>query len=68
MPSISAASSTRCSISAFGEPLHLEREADVVAHRHVRVERVVLEDHRDVAILRLEVVDDPAADADLARP
>ena len=31
--------------------------------RHVRVERVVLEDHRDVAVLRREVVHDLAADA-----
>ena len=30
----------------------LERERHVVAHGHVRVERVVLEDHRDVAVLR----------------
>jgi len=42
----------------------LERE--VVVHGHVRVERVALEDHRDVAILRRQVVDDPIADADLA--
>ena len=30
----------------------LEREAHVLAHGHVRVVRVVLEDHGDVAILR----------------
>ena len=34
--------------------------------RHVRVERVVLEHHRDVALGRLEVVDHAAADRDLA--
>jgi hypothetical protein len=44
----------------------LEREAHVVAHGHVRVQRVVLEDHRDVAILRRAVVDDLAADLELA--
>ena len=48
-------------------PLRLEREADVGAHRHVRVERVVLEHHRDVAVDRVEVVDDDVADEDLAR-
>jgi hypothetical protein len=32
----------------------------------VRVERVVLEHHRDVALGRLEVVDDAAGDRDLA--
>ena len=37
-----------------------------VAHRHVRVERVVLEHHRDVAVLGRHVVDDAPADLDLA--
>jgi hypothetical protein len=32
----------------------------------VRVERVVLEDHRDVAVLRRQPVDDAVGDADLA--
>ena len=32
----------------------------------MRVERVVLKDHRDVAVLGLELVDPPVADADLA--
>src|SRR3712207_7416064 len=35
----------------------LEPEGHVVVHGHVRVERVVLEDHGEVAILRLDVVD-----------
>jgi hypothetical protein len=45
-----------------------EREAErhVVAHRHVRIERVVLEYHRDVALLGLHLVHHPAADVDLA--
>ena len=34
--------------------------------RHVRIERVVLEHHRDVAVARRHVVDDVAADPDLA--
>jgi hypothetical protein len=41
-------------------------EGHVVAHLHVRVERVVLEDHGDVALLRRHVVHDLAADLDLA--
>ena len=49
---------TRASISAFGELAHPQAEADVLGHVHVRVERVVLEDHRDVALLRRDVVDD----------
>jgi hypothetical protein len=44
----------------------LEREAHVVAHAHVRVQRVVLEDHRDVAVLGRAVVDHLAADLQLA--
>jgi hypothetical protein len=52
---------------ALRQLAHLEREADVLAHRHVRVERVVLEHHRDVPVLRREVVDRPPADAQRAR-
>jgi hypothetical protein len=37
-------------------------EGDVLADAEVGVERVVLEDHRDVALLRRQVVDDAAAD------
>ena len=40
----------------------LQREAHVLRRVHVRVERVVLEDHGDVAILRREVVDHLAVD------
>ena len=39
------------------DPLLAQAEAHVVAHRHVRVERVVLEDHGDVALGRLQVGD-----------
>ena len=45
----------------LGDALHPEREPDVVANGHVRAERVVLEDHRDVTIDRIEVVDDLVA-------
>ena len=41
----------------------LQPEGHVLVRGHVRVERVVLEDHRDVAVLRREVVHDLAADA-----
>src|SRR4051794_10618988 len=40
----------------------LETEREILADGHVRIERVALEDHRDVAILRRDVVDDPIAD------
>ena len=45
---------------------HLEREAQVAADRHVRVQGVVLEDHRHVPGARLEVVGQLAADVHLA--
>ena len=34
--------------------------------RHVRVERIILEDHRHVAVARANLVDDLAADFDVA--
>jgi len=42
----------------------LEAELQVLPHRHVRIERVALEHHRDVAVLGRHVVDHPAADRD----
>ncbi len=39
---------------------------EIVVDRHVRIERIVLEDHGDVAIGRLDIVDDAAADLHLA--
>jgi len=44
--------------------LHLQREAHVVGDRHVRVQRVVLEHHRDVPLLRRTVRDVAVADVD----
>ena len=44
---------------------HLEPEREVVADGHLRVERVVLEDHGDVATARRHVVDDVVADPDV---
>ena len=38
----------------------------VVVDAHMRVERVVLEHHRDVAVGRLDLVDDASADIDFA--
>ncbi|EAR50929.1 hypothetical protein OG2516_13691 [Oceanicola granulosus HTCC2516] len=45
----------------------LHREAHVAGDRHVRVERVGLEHHRDVAVARGDVVHPPPADGELAR-
>src|SRR5207237_10707661 len=44
---------------------HLEPVADVLPHGHVRIERVALEDHCDVAPPRREVGDVAPADADV---
>ncbi|ORE91266.1 phenol hydroxylase [Aurantimonas sp. 22II-16-19i] len=45
---------------------HLEAEADVPRDGKVRVERVGLEDHRDVAVLRMHLAHRAAVDADVA--
>ncbi len=50
----------------LGVVLQPQAERHVLGHRHVRIERVVLEHHRDVAVLRRHVIDDVAADHDVA--
>ena len=50
----------------FGHVAQLEREAHVVGDGHMRVERVVLEHHRDVAVLGRSLRDVGPADPDLA--
>src|SRR6185437_3576909 len=47
-------------------PRKLEREAHVLAYRHLRIERVILEHHRDVALFRRHIVDDAPINAKLA--
>ena len=49
----------------FGNLAQLKSERHVLIHGHVRIERVVLEDHRDVAIFRGDVVDESIADVEL---
>ena len=44
-----------------------EAEGDVLGDAQVRVERIVLEHHRDVPLLRCDVVHDAAADRERAR-
>ena len=46
--------------------LHAKRELDVPPHGHVRIERVALEDHGDVAPVGRQALDRPAVDADRA--
>ena len=45
---------------------HLQREADVLVDVHVGIERVTLEHHRHVAVLRFQIVDHRPVDGDLA--
>src|SRR6516225_767933 len=51
---------------ALSELAHLQAERHIVVHAHVRVERVVLEHHGDVAVHRRELIDYVAVDRDIA--
>ena len=57
---------TFLSISSLRQLPHLQREGEVLEDRLLRIERVVLEHHRDVPVLGIEVVDHAVADEDVA--
>jgi hypothetical protein len=46
--------------------LQHQRKGHVLGDRHVRVKRVVLEHHGDIALFGRDIVDDALADRDLA--
>ncbi len=50
----------------LGRAHGLEPEGEVLADRHVRIERVRLEDHREAALGGVDLVDQLAVDEDLA--
>jgi hypothetical protein len=50
----------------FGKLAHFQPESEVLPDIHVRVESVVLKDHRDIPILGRDVVHQTIADIDLA--
>src|SRR5262245_35536747 len=49
-----------------GPAAHAQREGDVLEHREVWVEGIVLEHHREVAVARWSVVHEPSADQQVA--
>jgi hypothetical protein len=62
----------RCAIDPFGNPADAffskpQGKTHVFPHGHVRVERVALEHHRDVAVLGVQIVHHAAVDGDGAR-
>ena len=61
-----AASRTWAMRSCLGHALLLEREPHVLGDRELRVQRVVLEHHGDVAVARPHVADVAIADVDRA--
>ena len=46
--------------------LHVQAEADVLAHAHVRKQRVVLEHHAEAALFRRQPVDARLVEPDAA--
>ena len=52
--------------SVFGRFAKLERKGEIIIDGHVGIQRVVLENHRYIAVLRRYVVYKPAVDVQLA--
>lgn len=56
-----------CTYLRLGESFGAQREGQVVSGLQVRVERIELEDHRDITLRGRQVVDQRVPDADVAR-
>ncbi len=50
----------------WGQAAHLQREGEVLVDGLVGIERVVLEHHGDVPVLRIEIIDHAIANGDVA--
>ena len=66
MPRILAACSTFFFDFVLGDFAKFEAKSHIVEYRHMGVERVALENHRDIAIFRSHVIDDLIGDQDIA--
>ena len=66
-PRMRAARLTCLAISSFGVRGKAQGKAHIVAHGHMRVERIGLEHHGDAALGRIDVVHALAADLEIAR-
>ncbi len=65
---VDSASSTRAFDLRLRRAAHLEAEADILAHAHMRKQRVVLEHHAEAALFRAQLVDARARRARCRRP
>src|SRR5204862_322491 len=50
----------------LGDAAHLQAEADVLAHAHMREERIALEDHAEAALFRAQRIDALLVEPDAA--
>ena len=50
----------------LGKFSQLQAEGEIVVNAHVGIERVILEDHRDITVLRRHVINAFVADVDIA--
>ena len=62
----SSASATRCAIRLARHTTHAQAEADILRHRHVREQRIVLEHQAEIATERRQRLHRPALQPDAA--
>jgi hypothetical protein len=62
---MAAAAETRRSISACVRMRHLQAESEIIAHAHMRIERIGLKDHGDTPVGGIEIRNVASLDLDL---